>query len=58
MITVLYYFNFVILTLFSSIFSFQLKMLREELKIANDQYKELSIALEQQQSQFASLQVS
>ena len=37
--------------------SFQLKMLREELKVANDQYKELSIALEQQQSQFSSLQV-
>ena len=33
-------------------------MLREELKIANEQYKELSVALEQQQSQFSSLQVS
>jgi len=34
----------------------ELKMLREELKVANDQYKELSIALEQQQNQFSSLQ--
>ena len=36
----------------------QMRLLKEELKIANDQYKELSLVLEQQQTQFTSLQVS
>ena len=35
----------------------QIKSLREEVQTANDQYKELTIALEQQQNQFTSLQV-
>eukprot|EP00794_Sanderia_malayensis_P018958 gene18958-20864_t len=34
----------------------EIKLLKEELRTANDQHKELSIALEQQQQQFASLQ--